>query len=373
MKRGTLILFFYFHFLFRSFGSSSPNLTIAVLTLEPGTDIYTVFGHTAIRITDSANHRDEVYNFGTFNFYDPFFFLKFARGDLRYFLSVVNYDDFQQEIILENRTVHEQVLDFTQYEKRLMEERLITCYNSEDRYYTYDFFSDNCATRVKDYVFNSPGHPVTYDTSVYYGQTFRQLLYPYISHNYWLTLGINLGLGKEADRIARSEDYMFLPYYIRDILNKTELVISDKILLQAKGSGRKYKILSWVSPWVIFSILMLLLYREKTRHYSRKLLALTMGITGVVLLITGIITVNQAITDNYNTYWLIPSFVLLLKKNRLTNILKSGYLLFLTMILLFWNHLPQAMSLTFLPWIAGVIIVLFVDLDPFKIISPIPS
>src|SRR4051812_21975801 len=91
--------------------SSNCHVRISLLTCAPGQELYSTFGHTAIRITDSVTRTDIVYNYGTFDFDDPNFYMKFVRGKLDYFLSAAYYPDFMYEYQEEQRSVTEQVLN----------------------------------------------------------------------------------------------------------------------------------------------------------------------------------------------------------------------------------------------------------------------
>ncbi len=204
--------------------SLSDSSTVSVLTYEPGNELYTIFGHTAIRISDQPANLDRIYNFGTFDFSSPFFYIRFIRGNLDYFLSVYDFNTLMHQSCIEKRKIHEQVLDMSAKEKDQLYYKLEQCYHSSDRFYQYDFFYDNCATRVRDAVFTSMATEIQYDTSAFCCQTFRQLLNPYLTGNYWVNIGVNLALGKRADKTATSFDFMFIPDYIMGILGRTTRV-----------------------------------------------------------------------------------------------------------------------------------------------------
>ena len=124
----------------------------AVLTCGPGDDFYTTFGHSAIRICDSASGLDIVYNYGTFDFNTSNFYWKFACGNLQYCLSRTSFSHFMQEYIHEGRAVCQQRLKLSNQELNNLFVALENNYLPQFRYYTYDFFRDNCATRVRDMV-----------------------------------------------------------------------------------------------------------------------------------------------------------------------------------------------------------------------------
>ena len=145
---------------------------ISVLTVDPGKELYTIFGHTAIRVTDEKLKIDRVYNFGTFDAGSPFFYIEFLRGDLNYFLSISDYNTFFRNTVSEKRRIVEQVLQLTYPERLRIYTVLEKQYQSNARFYRYDFFYDNCATRVRDVIFNSSPSSFNYDTTQFCCKSF---------------------------------------------------------------------------------------------------------------------------------------------------------------------------------------------------------
>ena len=278
----------------------SNNSRISVLTSEPGIEYYTIFGHSAIRVTDDSLGIDRVYNFGTFDFREPFFYMKFIKGNLKYFLSISDFKTFMSYSYLEKRKIHEQVLDLNLRERSKIFHNLERCNNSPDRYYIYDFYYDNCATRVRDFIFKSTEQQISFDSYQYKNKTFRQLLKPYISSNYWIDFGINLVLGRESDKITRPSDYMFLPFYIMSILQTTSIVKDQKVILDALESTDKGYNYSYLSPWIIVAILLLLSAWSKSRKIVYYSVISIVGFSGLVLLLIGFYTDNAAFSNNLN-------------------------------------------------------------------------
>ena len=128
----------------------SPSAQVSIITCAPGDELYSIFGHSAIRVNDSINQIDLVFNYGTFDFDTPNFYLKFMRGKLNYMLSMAPYDRFLFEYVYYKRSVWEQVLDLSEVEKNNLFQALIINAEPEHRNYHYHFFFDNCATRIRD-------------------------------------------------------------------------------------------------------------------------------------------------------------------------------------------------------------------------------
>ncbi len=128
----------------------SDSAVLSLITCSPGTELYSVFGHSAIRISDPVNGIDSIYNYGTFDFNTPNFYLQFSRGKLDYILDRQYWPFFQYEYLLTNRWIKEQVLLLNQSYKQKLYDALEVNYQPQNRSYRYDFFYDNCATRIRD-------------------------------------------------------------------------------------------------------------------------------------------------------------------------------------------------------------------------------
>ena len=128
----------------------SCTLRISLLTCTPGEELYSTFGHSAIRVVDLRNNTDLIFNYGTFDFNDPDFYKKFVQGKLLYFVSVDSIQNFLWEYEYFKRGVMEQVLNLTCAEKQNMIAALFENAKEENKYYRYDFNYDNCTTRLRD-------------------------------------------------------------------------------------------------------------------------------------------------------------------------------------------------------------------------------
>ena len=213
MRRALFALFFMLLFVQHSVGQTSlETTTISLITGSPGADLYNTFGHSAIRIKDPVRGIDFVYNYGTFDFSAPNFYLNFTRGKLDYMLSTEPTENLRYGFLSENRSMAEQVLNLSEEQKRLLIGRLQDNYKPESRYYKYDFFFDNCATRVRDIINIGLDSTIVFNySSVDSTLRFRDLIHPYIVNLPWTHLGISIGLGSPTDRISTPYEQMFLP------------------------------------------------------------------------------------------------------------------------------------------------------------------
>ncbi len=195
---------------------SNAHLRVSLLTVGVGDEIYAAFGHTGIRITDSAAGSDIVYNWGTFDGFQENFELKFMRGKLLYYCSSESYQHFIQSYIQEGRAVEEQQIFVPPAQARSLQAFLQENLKDENRYYKYDFLYDNCATRPRDVFKKTFGSSFRFGQSIPEGKqlSFREEINHYLAALPWERLGINLLLGKPVDKVMNNEDAMFLPDFL---------------------------------------------------------------------------------------------------------------------------------------------------------------
>jgi hypothetical protein len=194
--------------------STKGALQISILTCAPGEDVYTAWGHTAIRIIDSAKQTDVVYNFGTFDFNTPNFLVEFVKGNLNYFLSADDFQNFILEYQYYGRSIKEQVLILSDAEKINWQNALQKNLEGNNRYYLYNFITDNCTTRVKDGFYQFVNTQVPPSTI----KSFRIHVVeaPYQQGIPWIGLGIDVLLGAVSDQAPTALQAGFLPDLLFD-------------------------------------------------------------------------------------------------------------------------------------------------------------
>ena len=217
LKRLVLLFFFPLLIPVFSFGQNdSCSLRISLLTCAPGEELYSTFGHTALRVQDPSKGMDQVYNYGTFEF-GPDFYTQFIRGKLLYFLSVEEFGDFMYQYEAQSRSVQEQVLRLDCYEKQKLLSALQVNALEENKYYRYDFLFDNCTTRAGDMVAKNTEPEVVFKDILDGRQpSFRDQIHEYLDagKQHWSKLGIDLLLGAKLDRKVTNHEAMFLPDYL---------------------------------------------------------------------------------------------------------------------------------------------------------------
>jgi len=313
------IIFLCSHNIISAQNSDSLHVKISLLTCAPGEDLYTSFGHTAIRILDSSAHTDVVFNYGEFDFDVPDFYLKFIRGKLNYMLGAEYYDDFMYEYQTTQRSVTEQDLNLNNEDKKFITGFLRNNYLPQNRNYKYDFLYDNCATRIRDILFNKI-NGVSLTTSIVQPNTsFRDLIYFYLdrSGQPWSKLGIDILLGAPVDKKLDNSTSMFLP----DFLSKgvSEATISGKPYVTAQRHlviahttaqpAGKYVPLILISAICILILAFYFFFRNNlfATHVIDSILLYITGLLGLLLLFMWFGTDHQACKDNYNLLWALPT------------------------------------------------------------------
>lgn len=367
-----------------SFSSFSQRFTlsekaqISVITLGPDpNELYAAFGHSAIRVYDSLQGIDYAYNYGVFDFNQPNFYLNFARGFLYYKLGVYSYPDFRDSYIYYNRFIHEQVLNLTPEQKQKIFDYLQWNALPENQTYRYDYFYNNCATKIRDVFAEVLGSEIHFDGSfIKTDYTIRELTDLYLSPLPWGDLGIDICLGLPMDKKASPYEYMFLPDYIESSFNNCGIkdkdiltpIVKERISVFEVGPIETGK--SLFHPWTVFGAFLilsaLLSYRDwKKRQLSKwfdTTLFLIVGLIGLLLLLLWIATDHKAAANNFNLLWAFPVHLiaafLLLKKGVvkwLPNYFKvTGIVLATTLIL--WSLIPQQLNIFLLPIVATLMI-----------------
>ena len=182
---------------------------VSVLTASPGADLYAAFGHTAIRVFDPEVRLDYVFNYGTF-VVDEGFYVRFVKGRMDYRLGVERYGRFQNLYLRQGRALHEHVLNLAPEDVKEMAEYLEWNAQPENATYAYDFFRDNCATKVIAVLKEVYGD--RYDAGCTpTDSTYLEALRPYTAGNPWSAWGMELILGAEASTAMPACGHAFLP------------------------------------------------------------------------------------------------------------------------------------------------------------------
>jgi hypothetical protein len=323
-------------FLLCGFYGSVAQSRVSVLTCSPGNDLYSVFGHTAIRVFEQSEEgiRDVVYNYGVFQFDDSFYW-KFACGRLDYLLLREPFHEFQWEYLQSGREVIEQelLLDSAQKAKLLflLEENA----KPENRVYRYDFFYDNCATRVRDMIARAlmpqedqlgfanpdtslihslfPGYfPVSNKGDI----TYRQAIHVYLESQPWSHFGIDLALGLPCDDVVNAYGMMFLPDSLSASVSALHVddrrLVGENIeLLPGEANIERsflFTPLRVFSLWLLIHVVWWVLFRkyQRLRFLLTRILLFVSGALGVLVFFLWFFTDHQTTVVNLNILWANP-------------------------------------------------------------------
>lgn len=346
----------------------SSRLRISLLTCSPGDELYSIFGHSALRITDSNSVTDIVFNYGTFNFGEKDFYLKFMRGKLLYYLSTENFNDFCFSYLANNRSIREQVLQLTAAEKKTLQQWLLENLREDKKYYLYDFFLDNCTTRLRDLLEKirspKPLLPGVMDPAT----SFRDAIHAYLDkgNKPWSKLGIDILLGAKTDRIMTAAQQQFLPDNLMSAIDSCRNY--DLVLEEEKYSTGPLSFQDeWFTPLLFFCTLLLITIGLRIGR-DRRMQALAegwenfnlfvSGILGFILILMWVATDHKMTKDNYNLLWAWPLHLIMVFMPRGHSVVRSYFKLhtvFLILLLLSWSFLPQRLNPALIPFVIQLI------------------
>ncbi|WMJ72847.1 DUF4105 domain-containing protein [Cytophagaceae bacterium ABcell3] len=298
----------------------SVHSKVSIITCGPGEELYEAYGHSAIRVSDPERNLDLVYNYGTFSFSDPDFYSKFIKGKLQYYLSVGSYDNFYASYAYDNRSLKEQVLNLSVEERNQVYQYLLNNHLLENRYYLYDFFYDNCATREIKLLNDVLGERLIWPVEEGGGKTFRQHIalpdFP------WVYFGMSIALGTPTDKKTSAVEGAFLPYNLYHLIADSKVLISDSLAPLIRSSSdlfvpipRETSANAFPSPvlffWGLFALVLVVsaLGIFKRRNFlllfDYALFSIS-GLLGVLFLFLWFGTDHQSTAWNFNILWASP-------------------------------------------------------------------
>lgn len=276
---------------------STDSVEVSLLTCSPHDEIYSLYGHTALRYRDLRTREDWAFNYGVFNFKKPFFVLRFTFGITDYELGVIPFSIFQQEYRKYGSQVTEQVLNMTSEEKQRVYDALKANYLPENRTYRYNFFYDNCTTRARDMVERCINGNIQYagsDTTV----TYREMIHEKTSSHPWAAFGNDLCLGVKADMRTTPREQQFLPENLmryfehaiietadgqRALVKESRTVVEPGVQIVQEGFPFSPK----SCAYILLAISIIVIYTEYKRGKIYKswdvFLMTCSGITGTVV------------------------------------------------------------------------------------------
>ncbi|WP_324068637.1 MAG: DUF4105 domain-containing protein [Flavobacterium sp.] len=322
-----------------SFNGFSQNISlsnqakVSILTCGLGPESYAMYGHTGIRIQDSLNNLDVVYNYGAFDFSTPNFIGRFIKGDLQYFVTNGSFIDFYYNYQVENREIIEQELQLNPNQINRLFQQLNHSVYSDERFYTYKFIDRNCTTMVVDKINTILGKE--YIKSNISNQSYREILYPYMT-NFYMKLGIQLIFGTKVDKPGTR---LFLPYEFKEAISTTKvngnkIEKSDAKILQVTKPETHFNWFNSIYS-LITVLLFLVLLNKKWIKMSYFIFA---GLLGLFFSLVGLYSLHEEILWNYNILLFNPLLLIFVwyykKENRDKTILLGKIILAMLLIYL---------------------------------------
>jgi hypothetical protein len=312
----------------------SDSARISLLTCSPGDELYSCFGHSGIRVVDYKQGFDFVFNYGTFDFDQPGFYVNFVRGHMIYMIGVDRYEDFRAQYIEEQRNIYEQVLNLDDSDRVRVFDFLVNNAKEENRNYRYDFLFDNCATRIRD-VFTKNVKGIKFDYSTFTEhKSFRDLINDYSESAPWSQFGMTLLIGLPVDRQASPAQMCFLPDYLSRAftyatIHGHPLCQKKIVILDVPAKSASLSFTDRLTPTVVFGLLLVImliisfieLRTRKHFYWIDYPLFFLAGVLGTLFFVIGNFTEHTTTEWDLNMIWALPThlimiFVLPFAKNK---------------------------------------------------------
>ena len=287
----------------------SHDAKVSILTCDKGNELYSLFGHTAIRIQDPSNSLDIVYNYGTFDFNTENFYLKFIKGDLQYFVTVNSFNEFYYQYTIENRSIWEQNLLLSPSQKQQLFDKLNKSLQSDEKFYTYKFIDRNCTNMVVDKVNQTLGTNCVVKTTEK-GKTYREILFPYLDNHFYENLGINIIFGEKVDRDGEK---LFLPSQFMESLKTATYngkPLAERSITLLKATIENPSASLWNNFYSLILVLCLIVVTRKIWVYISFLGIF--GLLGLFLSLVGFYSYHEEVALNYNVLLFNPLLLLLI-------------------------------------------------------------
>lgn len=217
------------------------SVQISLLTCQPHEEVYSLYGHTAIRYYDKTRNMDLAINYGMFSFKKPFFILRFVFGLTDYEMGIEPFDAFCAQYAGYGSGVYEQVLHLTREEKSRIANAINENYKPENRVYRYNYFYDNCTTRTRDMLLDHLTRRLDVRIKDLKWESYRDLVHQCCRRTPWVKFGNDMLLGLQADFPIDYKQKQFLPENLKEDF--------EHIFLNT-GKGKTEKLVSR-SGWVV--------------------------------------------------------------------------------------------------------------------------
>lgn len=269
------------------------SVSVSLITCGPGDEIWSQYGHTALRVRNAQTGQDVAVNYGMFSSHQPWFVLRFIFGLTDYHVDCLPFGLFMEEYREEGRSVVEQRLSLSAADKLRILAALDDNLKPENKKYRYNFFFDNCSTRPRDIVARNVAGGVSYNNRIDPRQSFRRIIHQWNRTSPWAQFGEDLLLGVEADRPTTRAEQEFLPRQLE--LDFDSATVAGRPLVESKvelspqtlkpGGGFEITPLMVMAALLVLSLLMAVveLRRKKVAYWWDVLLMVATTVPGLIL------------------------------------------------------------------------------------------
>ena len=247
------------------------SVQISLLTCQPHEEVYSLYGHTAIRYYDKTRNMDLAINYGMFSFKKPFFILRFVFGLTDYEMGIEPFDAFCAQYAGYGSGVYEQVLHLTREEKSRIANAINENYKPENRVYRYNYFYDNCTTRARDMLLDHLTRRLDVRIKDLKWESYRDLVHQCCRRTPWVKFGNDMLLGLQADFPIDYKQKQFLPENLKEDF--------EHIFLNT-GKGKTEKLVSR-SGWVVLPGV-----QTEMADFPLSPIACMLLLAGIIVLIT---------------------------------------------------------------------------------------
>lgn len=276
------------------------SIRVSLLTCSPHDEIYSLYGHTAIRYEDKASKTDIVVNYGMFSFKKPFFVARFVLGLTDYEMGIQDFNDFCYEYQYFGSQVTQQEINLTPEEKGQLLKALQDNY-ANARVYRYNYFYNNCTTKARDIILKSINGKIEYKNAIDKSVSFRDLIHGCNANYSWASFGNDLLLGFKADMQTTREEQQFLPDNLMRDFGQAKIISADgsarplvkNTEIIVKGNDYAIAGKTKVTPQFVFITLLLLIAAIVVAEFKTKKrflwvdisLLLASGLAGLILFV----------------------------------------------------------------------------------------
>jgi Domain of unknown function (DUF4105) len=302
-----------------------PPLRVGIATMQPGTVFFERFGHDAVVVDDPSHGEPISYNFGFFDPDEADFLGNFVRGKMRYRLVALPFAEdmaYYQDV---GRGVSIQWLDLSAPEATRLAGALAENAKPENARYGYDYFTDNCATRVRDAIDKAlDGGLKRQLEGRSHGSTYRSESVRLASPALWMWLGFDVGLGPAADQPLSVWEEAFVPMRLADALREVDgddgrpLVVAEQRILPHRIAQEPAEFERPWWPWLLCGLALAAVASWATARAPRVAAAVALPfwvlcvVLGALMLFLWGFTAHRFAWGNHNLLLFNPLCLLLL-------------------------------------------------------------